>query len=196
MTASPSHISSPPAPQGRHLHQAPCESAPGEQGRLPPSQASLGTQGAVAACPRSPPPPPTGVGAHIRKGPQRLRAWLTRKPAAWPPSPTPDRVAWEDKSSSHLLSCWASGRGGAGGHQEDLLSWGSAPCPCWEEEYQVAKPRGGPWDLRAPAEEWWFPRGQDPSELCPAVAFGPAQFPRDYRPPEARELGCRAPGSN
>lgn len=73
-------------------------------------------------------------------------------------------MAWEEKSSSHLLSCWVSGQGGAGGHQEDLLSWGSAPCPCGQEGCWTEQPRGDHWDPRVPTKECWSSRFLGPSQ--------------------------------
>lgn len=56
--------------------------------------------------------------------------------------PTPDRVAWEEKSPIQLLSCRVSGWGGEwGGRQEDLFPWGSVLCACWEEGRLVVASR-------------------------------------------------------
>lgn len=59
----------------------------------------------------------------------------------------------------------------------------------------VEKPNGGQRGLGALTEEWWWPGGQARASGYPAVAFRPAWFPRDCRPPETRELGCGVRGS-
>lgn len=90
--------------------------------------------------------------------------------------------------SAQLLG-FRSGRGW-GGHQEDLLSWGSAPCPCWEE-YQVEKPSGGHWDLRALAEEWWLPRGQGPSERVSSCGLWICPVSKGLQAPGSQGAGAQ-----
>lgn len=81
-----------------------------------------------------------GGGPHPGRPPE-APGRLTRKPAAQPPSPTPDRVAWEEKSSSHLLSCRVSGLGGPRDARRTCsLSRGSAPCPAGRKDTGLSSP--------------------------------------------------------
>lgn len=102
-----------------------------------------------------------------------------RKPAAWPPSPTPDRVAWEEKSSSHLLSCWVSGWGGAEGHQEDLLSWGGPLAPAERKDTRLSCPVAASGTLEPlPTKEFWFPRSQGPSKQASSCGLWTCPDPK------------------
>lgn len=81
-----------------------CESAPQAGHRLPPSRP-----------PRRPSctPPHQLGGAHPDR-PQGAPGLAYKEARGLAPLPTLDRVVWEEKSFSHLLSCWVSGWPGWG----------------------------------------------------------------------------------
>lgn len=132
-------------------------------------------------------PSQRGGGPQHQAGPQGSIAWFMGKPAARPPS-RPLTVAWEEKifqPSAQLLG-FRTGR--AGGHQEDLLSWGSAPCPVVRKDAGLSSPGSDHWDPRVPTKECWSSRFLGPSQWVSSCGLD-LPNPQGTSGPRARELG-------